>query len=213
MAIGDSYLSFEEFKARTRSTTVGNDAAIQAVLKSASQSIEGHCGRQFNKSEEDEIRYFDVPYGTRWWGGADYTGRGFWGPNPLELGDVVSITEIASDDGTGSYATAWEDSDFLLYPRNQAAKGLPYREVRRAPLGTWHLTAYPVRVTGIFGWPDIPAPVKEVTFLMANRLKSLWDAPFGASGSTNPEMGGLEMTNSITPLLKQMLKPYVVRTV
>jgi hypothetical protein len=53
--------------------------------------------------------------------------------------------------------------------------------------------------------------VKEACFLIANRLKSLWDAPFGQSGGG--EMGSLDMTVSITPIVAGMLNPYVVRTV
>jgi len=199
MAIGDSYLSFEEFRARTRSTTTGNDAAIQAVLKSASQSIEGHCGQQFNKSDEDTTKIVT----SRCW-------------DLLDVPPLVSVTTVETDgNGDGTYETTWETTDFDLFPYDAADILKPYLQIRRSRAGTLRFPTgvRGVRVTGIWGWPEVPAPVKEVCFLMANRLKSLWDAPFGASGSTNPEMAGLNMTMSITPLLKQMLAPYVVRTV
>lgn len=205
MAFGDAYLTVEEFKARTREQSLRNDDAIAAALESSSRQIDGHCGREFNQSENDEYKIIDLcQYG-------DYR----WGPNPIALGDVVSVTEIASDDGTGTYASVWDVDSYVLFPR-RPKRGWPYTSVKPAPLRTsasWPITGYPIRVAGVFGWPEVPAPVKEVCFLMTNRLKSLYDAPFGASGSSNPEVGGLDMTMSITPLLKQMLKPFVVRTV
>lgn len=208
---GDAYLTVEEFKARTRSASTTNDDAISAALLSASRQIDGHCGREFNQSESDEYRFFDVPFGTRYWNGFDFGGRGFWGPSPLELGDVVSVTEIASDDGSGDYATAWDVDSYVLYPRNEAIKGKPYREARRTPNGSWAITSYPIRVAGVFGWPAVPDPIKQACFLIANREKSLYDAPFGLSGGG--EMGALDMTVSLTPIIKNMLKPYVVRVV
>lgn len=215
MAFGDSYLTVDEFKVRTRSQSSANDEAIVAVLESASREIDGYCGREFNQNESDEYRFFDVPwYGQR----CDVY--------PLALGDVVSVTEIASDDGTGDYATPWDVDSYVLFPRLAPIKRKPYSDVRPAPLrsfASWPITGYPIRVAGVFGWPEVPSPVRESTFLIANRMKSLWDAPFGISGGG--EMGGsLSMGGgasgmaatiqvTLTPIIRGLLNPYRVRTV
>lgn len=205
VALGQSYLSVDEFKLRSRSSSAANDDAIEAVLLSASRSIDGYCGRTFGQSAEPESRLVDC---WSWYGGRPC----------FEIGDVVSIDEIASDNGSGSYASVWDVGTYRLAPLNAAAKGRPYTEiVPYSSLGDrwwpgWTFTPnYPVRLTGIFGWPAVPAPVKEVCFLTANRLKSLFDAPFGVSGGG--EMGSLNMTGALTPIMKEMLNPYVVRTV
>src|SRR5215213_7873580 len=101
MALGDAYLTVEAFKARTRSASSVNDDAIASALDAASRQVDGFCGRQFNMSEGDEYRFFDLPYDRRWWGS-------------LALGDVVSVTEIASDDGTGAYAADWDVDSYEL---------------------------------------------------------------------------------------------------
>jgi hypothetical protein len=217
MALGDAYLTTAEFKTRIRSESAANDAAIAAVLLSASRSIDGYCGREFNKSAAPESRVFECAY--TYWGNPvhpvtfvdeyPYGGAGAC----LATGDLVSVTSIASGDGTGAYPTIWDADSYALLPRNAAAKGFPYTEIG-PPVGRWSGwpgTSYGVQVTGIFGWPAVPAPVKEACFLIANRLKSLWDAPFGQSGGG--EMGSLDMTVSITPIVAGMLNPYVVRTV
>lgn len=205
MGFGDAYLDVDEFKTRSRSTTTANDDAIEAVLESASRSIDGYCGREFNKSATAESRLF-----ASW---------SWYGSRPcFEIGDVVSIDEIASDNGSGSYASVWDVGTYRLAPLNAAAKGRPYTEiVPFSSLGDrwwpgWTFTPnYPVRITGIWGFPSVPAPVKEACFLISNRLKSLWDAPFGVSGGG--EMGSLNMTQALSPVIAQMLAPYVVRTV
>jgi hypothetical protein len=215
MAIGDAYLTTAEFKTRSRSASSANDAAIAAVVASASRSIEGFCGRQFNKSATAETRYFTLPRsGGAWYEPAPPGWLGLTGGETvLETGDLVSVAEIATDDdGSRTYATVWETTDFDLIPLSPMA-GWPYTAIAGSPRGT---LAFPaggraIRISGVFGWPEVPAPVKEVCFMTANRLKSLWDAPFGLSGGG--EMGTLDMTTSITPIIAQMLAPYVVRTV
>lgn len=216
MAFGDAYMTAAQFRARTRETSSANDTAIDAVLLSASRSIDGYCGREFNKSAAPESRVFDfhVWDGMSWGHAVVFTHEPlFCGFPCLQTGDLVSVSSIASGDGSGAYPTVWDADSYQLLPRSAPTKGFPYTELG-PPSGRWSgwpITAYGVQVTGIFGWTAVPAPVKEVCFLAANRLKSLWDAPFGLSGGG--EMGALDMTVSLTPILKEMLAPYVVRTV
>jgi hypothetical protein len=216
MPLGDAYLTVAEFKARSRSTTTANDDAIAAVLESASRSIDGYCGREFNKSAAPESRVFDCVdgYAGRWGHAAPFVDEAPHGWQPcIATGDIVSVTSIASGDGTGAYPDPWDADSYALLPRNAAAKGFPFTEIG-PPVGRWSgwpLTTYGVQLTGIFGWPSVPAPVKEATFLIANRLKSAWDAPFGSSGGG--EMGALNMTMSISPLIAEMLNAFRVRTI
>lgn len=219
MALGDPYLTTEEFKARSRSSSSANDTAIAAVLLSASRSIDGFCGRTFNKSATAEARVFTLPcrggYGSYGGSGVTFISGSVSGyAGILETGDLVSVAELATDStGDRTYATVWSAQDFDLYPLNAAVQGQPYREIRSSPLGSFGFptSVQGIRVTGIWGYPSVPAPVKEVCFLAANRLKSLWDAPFGLSGGG--EMGALDMTVSLTPILKEMLAPYRVMPV
>jgi hypothetical protein len=64
-----------------------------------------------------------------------------------------------------------------------------------------------VKVTGVFGWPSVPDAVKEACYLIANREKSLWNAPFGQTGAG--ELGaGLNMTDATLGSIREMLKGY-----
>jgi hypothetical protein len=213
MAFGDPYLQVSEFKARSRSTSAANDEAIEAVLLSASRQIDGFCGREFNQSDGDEYRFFDdwhcrgrwrhvVPFANDYWQGPD---------GSIEVGDVVSVTEIAGDDGSGAYPLVWDPDSYQLLPLTAGVKRRPYAAIGRTRAGSWPLTSYPIRVAGVWGWPAVPPVIKEATYLIANRLKSLFDAPFGQSGGG--EMGSLDMTGSITPIIRDMIAPYRVMPV
>ncbi len=191
MAITDPYCSVDEFKSRTDSTSNANNSAIASVLLAASRVIDGYCRQPFYKTAETTRLYTAVRRDV------------------LEVGPIASVSSILSDDGSLTYDTTWLVTDYELYPFDAAEIGEPYREIRRALNGSFSfpLSSQGVRITGEFGWPDVPAPVKEVCFLMANRNLSLWSAPFGQSGGG--EMGSLDMTVSLTPILKEMIAQYV----
>jgi hypothetical protein len=192
MAVGDAYMTVETFKSRSRSAVTANDSVIEALLKSSSRVIDGYCRQPFYKSESS-ARYFTSRYS-----------------DVIEVDAIASISEIATDAGDRTYETIWATTDYDLYPYDAAELGEPYREIRRSPIGvySWPSHVRGVRITGEWGWPEVPAPVREVCFLMTSRNKSLLDAPFGLSGGG--EMGALDMTVSLTPILKEMLAPYVL---
>ena len=127
----------------------------------------------------------------------------------IDLPDVVSISEIAVDAGTRTYDTVWEATDFDLTPFDPRA-GYPYTGVQVAPTGTVLFGFSPrgVRVTAIWGWPAVPAPIVEATALQATRLYKRKDAPFGVIGST--ELGQLMTISKIDPDVKSMIAPYRV---
>jgi hypothetical protein len=50
------------------------------------------------------------------------------------------------------------------------------------------------------------------TFLAANRLKSLWNAPFGATGGG--QLGNIKMVSTdLDPFVMSLIGPYRVTTV
>jgi hypothetical protein len=75
-----------------------------------------------------------------------------------------------------------EDSDFVLEPRSAPGDGEPYTSLRRLPAASfwWPRWTDAIAVTGKFGWPEVPAAVKELTTLVAARLvRRTREAPFG----------------------------------
>jgi hypothetical protein len=197
MPLTDPYLTVAQFKTRSRSTVSTNDSAIEAVLLAASRQVDNWCGRQFGQGSAGESRVYVSRYGDL-----------------LNVDDMVAVTAVATDPaGDGTYTTVWAATDYRLEPINAAGIGQPFIRIRAGAVSPLWWPAAPtlVRITGTFGWPSVPAPVREATYLLANRLKAMWDTPAGLSGGG--EMGSLDMTGSITPIVAAMLAPYRVMTV
>jgi hypothetical protein len=202
MARTDPYLTVAEFKERVNITTSAQDGAIETALKAASRQIDNFCGRTFTQSAE-EARYLTA---LPWRG--PLVGSGV----VLPTDEFVSLTEIATDDGSGAYATVIAAEDYRYLPLSAPAEGEPYTAVDLLNNLGWPTGADAIRLTGIWGWPEVPAVIAEATHLTANRLRALWTAPFGSTGMG--EMGGgLNMTTALSPLIREMLAPYRVLAV
>lgn len=170
MALGDPYATLAELKTRLDITDTTDDPRLTASLASASQEINGWCGRQFNDAGAASARLFRPDGCTR-----------------ARVDDFSTTTGLiveTSTDGT-TWAT-WSASDYELGPLNRAVFGLdgfPY----------WWITAvagrrFPeaaratLRVTANWGWTAVPAPVKEACLMIAAETFKAGDAPFGVAG-------------------------------
>lgn len=192
MAASDPYLTVAEFKNRIDVAVSIQDESLASVLKSASRQVDGYCGRTFGRTEGDEARYFtwnrNYPY--------------------IEVDDLVSVTAIATDYGSREYGTSIAAEDFALRRNPQFPVDVVYSEIEVFSPASLPSGRDCVRVTGIWGWPAPPDVVREVVFLLANRQKSLWTAPFGVAGT--PELGTMENSNALSPIFREMLNPYRV---
>lgn len=191
MALDDPYVELSELKARLGITGTGHDDVLTAAILAASRAIDGWTGRRFTQSAAATSRFF--------------TARG---GSPLLVDDLVSVSALATDDGVRTYATVWETADYDLAPFDAAEIGRPYTEIMIAPTGRYRYPRWPmgVRVTAVWGWPAVPAPIREATALEATRLWKRKDAPFGVTGS--PELGQLQTITRVDPDVQQLIAPY-----
>ena len=120
------------------------DSRLRELLEAVSRLIDRHCNRRFWVL--DATRRFD----------GDGTGS-------LLVPDLVSIASLETDeDGDRAFETAWDASDYLLYPSNaDPAKpwGRPYGQVVAAP-GTGGKDVFPrgrqtVRIQARWGFRDV----------------------------------------------------------
>ena len=61
-----------------------------------------------------------------------------------------------------------------------------------------------MHVTARWGWPAIPAPVKQAAFLVSAEQWKLKDAPFGVAGFG--EFGAIRVR--LNPMVTTLLGPY-----
>lgn len=165
----NAYVELEEFKSTAELTNTSfADQDIQNALLAASRGI-------------------DTAFHRRYWLDTDDTSVRYYSPNggcTVEIDDIVDVTSIVSDrDGDGTFEETWvENTDFVLEPLNAAEDGKPWETIRIHPNGSYSFSSYPrsLKVTGQFGWPAVPAEVKQATTMIATRLLKLArEAPFG----------------------------------
>ena len=182
MPLAPDYVEADELKHALRIDDTVVDPEIGFAISAASRAIDAYCGRSFGKTEAAETRIFaDTD-------AAALDGRGLVIDDvAASLGLVVGVDE--GDDGTfgTTYAVG---TDVRLWPWNAEGEGRPWTELRTVGSKRFPRRARAVQVTAQWGWPEVPALVKQACLIEALRLFKRKDAPFGVAGST--ELGGAE---------------------
>jgi hypothetical protein len=190
-----SYATLAEFKAAVGITDSTDDAALQSVLDATDTLIDLYCDRKTGFGTASETRYYTAE---------DY--------EYVLTDDLVSVTTLQTDDdANGTYETTWTaGTDYVLAPRNAALDGFPYTEIDTSV--TWPRN-FPkdvyigVKVVGVFGFPAVPAAVKQAEIIQAGAVWNSRTAPFGVIGSA--DLGGiLRMSRALHPEAALILEPY-----
>lgn len=203
MAIGDPYATLNDIKnyLKIDLTDTSRDIPLTSALASASGDIEKHCQRQFNLAAGTSSRV----YAPAAW-------------NEVRTDDFATDTGLVIEidsGGTGTFDQTVPGSDCELYPLNGISDGVPgwpYNRVRAAggvsfPVPQLSYRRYAtVRVTAQWGWPAVPAPIKQACLIIAAQKFRLADAPWGVAGMT--EYGTAVRIREI-PLVKETLVPYI----
>jgi hypothetical protein len=190
-----SYASLSEFKAAVGITDSTDDTALQSVLDATDTLIDLYCDRKTGFGTASETRFYTAE---------DY--------EYVLTDDLVSVTTLQTDDdANGTYETTWTSgTDYVLAPRNAALDGFPYTEIDTSV--TWPRN-FPkdvylgVKVVGVFGFPSVPAAVKQAEIIQAGAVWNSRTAPFGVIGSA--DLGGiLRMSRALHPEAALILEPY-----
>lgn len=171
MALGDNYITLQELKTRLGINDMVDDTRLNGAIAAASRGIDGVCNRQFNKAGAASARLYRVDH-----------------PNEVVVDDFHTSTGLVVevDDGSGAYGTTWSSTDYQLEPLNGIVDGIPQAYERIAAVGELRfptcLRRAAARVTADWGWAEVPGNVKEATFVLAEDIARLRDAPFGVGG-------------------------------
>ena len=190
-----SYATLAEFKAAVGITDRTDDAALQSVLDATDTLIDLYCDRKTGFGKATQTRYYTAE---------DY--------EYVLTDDLVSVTTLQTDDdANGTYETTWTaGTDYVLAPVNAALDGFPYTEIdtsvswpRNFPKDVY----LGVKVVGQFGFPAVPAAVKQAEIIQAGAVWNSRTAPFGVIGSA--DLGGiLRMSRALHPEAALILEPY-----
>lgn len=194
MAIINGYASLTDLKSHLSLGDGDDNTELELAIEAASRAIDDYCGRFFYQ-QTATVRHF-APTDA----------------STLVLDvDLVSVTTLETDAGSdGTYEHTWTaDTDFLLEPYNAADDGRPYWKIVRNPTGSYSFPtsgSRPVRITGTWGWPAVPAPVKHACIVQAAKLFQI--AKDGGGGYSDFSIQGGAQSRYLERSVELLVAPY-----
>lgn len=172
------YCSVEELKSRLGITGTADDLELHQACFTASRWLEQYCERAFWRTATGTVRTF--------------TPTGLYCLDLPEYCDLVSISSLKTDPGgDGTFEITWASTDYQLLPVNPAAapEQLPYTQILAVGTLTFPtmFSGVPLRrdriqVTGVWGWPAVPMPIRQAALVLAAETFRGKDAPLGVAG-------------------------------
>jgi len=208
MAWAPSYAEVDDLRDFVRIDDSADDTVMSTALDAASRMIDHACdprpdhSRQFGKVDAPEDRYFTISVR-----GYDIAHAGQWVAETDDLATVVGlVVAVAAGVGAEVYTPV---TGVAPLPRNALAHGQPFTSLSFAgsSMPAPPLLADAVKVTGAWGWPEVPPTIHQACLLQASRLLARRDAPFGIAGSaeTGSEM---RLLAKVDPDVEAMLRPF-----
>jgi hypothetical protein len=193
VAITNGYTTLNDVKSALNIEDSMDNAGIEMAIATASRQIDDYCGRFFYQNgttQAPNVRY--------------YTPENFY---TCAIDDFVSITEIATDDNFDfNYNTVWTATDAMFEPVNNPSRGWPRNRILSVGAYVFPRTLpQSLRVTGIFGWPEVPYEVKTAAKIQASRLFLRNQSPFGIAGST--DIGTVRLAAKLDADVEALLRP------
>jgi hypothetical protein len=193
------YCTVEEMKSRLVIPDTADDFELTLAVQAACRSIDQMTGRYFWRGTDTRTYMPGAIYGQ-------------------EFDDIVSVSSFKMDrDGDGVYEETWvQGTDYQLSVSpgryNTGAKGEQWPYTGFNILGPkWVTVVWPwshldrIQITGVFGWPAVPAAVKQASLISAADLFRMKDAPFGVAGFG--EFGAVKITAN--PKVMALLQRYI----
>jgi len=192
MAITNGYATLTDVKNALRITDAMDDSLLETAIESASRMIDGFTARTF----------YNAGTATRDFAATDSIN--------LIIDDAISVSEVKATDEKGSTYTIYGVNDYQLEPVNSRSDGLyfPYTGIRAVNTYSWPVVDQQalVRVTGVWGWAQIPTAIKQATIIQSSRLFKRLDSPLGVLGMG--DMGQIRVSRYLDPDVEQLAMPY-----
>lgn len=188
MAVGDPYVTRDEFKDRLDITTTDEDDWIDRCVRGASRALERRSGwPTFWKSAAPETRVLNT------------AGRAL----PIRS-SYARYTKVLLPDGIAS-ATGFAISGFsapVLMPEDALGRGVPADAIRLSEGSTFGNYGT-IEVTAIWGWPEVPDDILWAAQMQAHRYYRRKGSPEGIAGSAE---WGLSRVPRLDPDVLGVLK-------
>lgn len=200
MAISNGYASLSQIKSALRiaSGDATDDALLEMAVESASRLIDAYCGRNFINAGT-VTRYYSTE-----------------NPYVVQIDDARSISQVQTStsldgvyDTTWSIGTAGGQGDAQPEPINDYLGGVVWPYTRIRAIGDYTFPTGPensIKVTAVFGWPNIPVTVTQATILQSSRIFTRLQSPLGVAGFG--DMGVMRVSRGLDPDVAQLIEGY-----
>lgn len=199
MTTTNCYCSIEDALLQIGITDSQSDSRMDAAINAASRQMEWHTG-------------------NRWWADSTVVVREYYPDDsttlciPEGLSTVTGLIVKTDTDDNGTYETTLTIStNFIVTPPN-AADAYPIQPYSGLQIvdGTSYFprSAYgrpTVQVTAKFGWPSVPADVKQACIIQAVQLYKSTEAVFGILGGFDQ---GVRVGRGLNPIAESLLEGY-----
>ncbi len=201
MAISNGYATLAQIKSALRiaSGDATDDALLEMAVESASRLIDAYCGRNF----------INAGTATRYYNTED--------PYVVQIDDARSITQVQTSTGIdGVFDTTWTigtaggQGDAQPEPINDYLGGVVWPYTRIRAIGDYSFPTGPensIKVTAVFGWPNIPVTVTQACVLQSSRIFARLQSPLGVAGF-GPDMGIVRVSRGLDPDVVQLVEGY-----
>lgn len=192
------YTTLADLKNALQIEDSNDDTALQAAILTASRQIDEYCQRFFYQegtTGSPSVRYYTA-----------------YSPWYIETDDIVSVNQLATDpDFDQSYSTIWNTTtnpkDVMYEPVNNPKKGWPYTRILAIGSQVFpYFFPQTVKITGVFGFPEVPYEVELACKIQAARLFVRKQSPFGIAGSV--ELGTVRLNSRLDPDVEMLLKTF-----
>lgn len=193
MSISNGYATLSQVKAALRITDNVDDSLLEMAVESASRLIDGYAGRIF----------YNAGTATHYYAAQDsfYTA----------IDDAVSITTLeTSSRMDGQFDVTWNAIDFQLNPLNGYVDGMfiPYNSISAVGKYLFPTSGDEagVRVTGVWGFANVPTVITQACIIQASRIYKRLDSPLGVAGFG--DLGAIRVSSRLDPDVAQLVDPY-----
>jgi hypothetical protein len=200
VAISNGYATLAQIKSALRiaSGDATDDALLEMAVESASRLIDAYCGRNFINAGT-VTRYYSTE-----------------NPYVVQIDDARSISQVQTSTGLdGVYDTTWTigtaggQGDAQPEPINDYLGGVVWPYTRIRAIGDYSFPTGPensIKVTAVFGWPNIPVTVTQATILQSSRIFTRLQSPLGVAGFG--DMGVMRVSRGLDPDVAQLIEGY-----
>jgi len=183
-----SYVGVAQLRQHAQIGDSLDDAVLEGALAAATSQVNDYCRRRFDAAA-GERRYE----------------RGRTRRPELPIDDAVAVEAVEVD------GREWDPEWWDTYPWNAAADDQPYTAI--VPRRQRRLHGR-ILVVGVFGWPEVPAPVHTATLLQASRLAQRRNAAFGIAQVPGLDgNSGMRLLSKLDADVELLLDPYRRRPV